>query len=448
MQTLEWEELRAFRHQLYMRFGCRRDALFDLLDALLSAPSIETPAHLSLAPSCQRGWGSVYDALNAGTMDLGHLEALIASYPLATERAWYAVDASVWPRCDAETSPERGYYPHPYRHSHGQPIVAGWNYSWLVQLLSRCSSWTAPLRLRRMRPGENANAVAAEQIRSWRRHAPPTLTAPPPIVSFDAGYDSVQLSLTLADEPVCLLVRLRSGRCFYADPTSQPPTGRPRRHGAKFVCDDATTWPAPTAAWSTDDPQYGHVQLQAWSGLHPIPQLHAQRGTRTQPHARPLVRGTLIRLEVERLPRPTKVPQPLWFWWWGPIPPNLAEVWQAYVARYAIEHSFRFFKQTLKWTTPKLRRPEAADRWTWLLVLAYVQLRLARDLVSEVRLPWQRPLPPERRTPARVRRGFSSLLAYLGSPASVPKPCGRSPGRPKGKRSPPAQHFPAIKLSS
>ncbi len=451
MHTPELEALRAFRQQVYRTFGGRRDALFELLDAIVAAPTIETPAHLSLLPTCQRGWGSLYAALNEGTMDLSVLEQLVASYPLASAQAWYAVDASVWPRCDAETSPERGYYPHPYRHSHGQPIVAGWNYSWLVQVPSRCSSWTAPLRMRRMRPGENANVVAAEQIRSWLRQPPPSTApvgAPLPIVSFDAGYDSVQLSLALANAPICLLVRLRAGRCFYADPTSQLPTGRPRRHGAKFVCDDPTTWPAPTAQWSTDDPQYGHVQLQAWSGLHPIPQQHAGRGTRTQPHARPLVRGTLLRLEVEHLPRPTKVPQPLWFWWWGPIPPNLAEVWQAYVARYSIEHSFRFFKQTLKWTTPKLRRPEAADRWTWLLVLAYVQLRLARDLVSEVRLPWQRSLPPERRTPARVRRGFSSLLAYLGSPASVPKPCGRSPGRPKGKRSLPAQRFPAIKLTS
>ena len=304
--------------------------------------------------------------------------------------------------------------------------------------------------MRRMRPGENANVVAAEQIRAGLRQAPPATppSAPAPIVSFDAGDDSVPLRLAVADEPICLVVRLRSGRCFSADPTRQPPTGRPRRHGAKFVCDDSTTWPEPTAQWTTDDPQYGHVQLQAWSGLHPIPQFHAQRGTHTQPHARPLVRGTLLRLEVEHLPRPTKPPQPLWFWWWGPTLPDLAEVWQAYVARYSIEHTYRFFKQALKWTTPKLRRPEAADRWTWLLLLADVQLRLARDLVSEVRLPWQRSLPPQRRTPARVRRAFSSLLAPLGSPANLPQPCGRSPGRPKGQRSPPAPRFPAVKLTS
>ena len=445
MNTPAWEALRAFRQQVYTLFGCRRDALFELLDALLTASSIETPAHLSLAPSCQRGWGSLYDALNAGTMDLSQLERLIASYPLSSESTWYALDASVWPRCDAETSPARGYYAHPYRHSHGQPIVAGWNYSWLVQLPTRCSSWTAPLRVRRLIPGENINTVAAEQIRSWLRQAPHT--APEtvvPIFSFDAGYDSVQLSLALADEPVGLLVRLRAGRCFYADPTTQPLTGRPRRHGAKFVCADPATWPEPTDQWSCDDARYGRVCLRAWRRLHATPQNHATRGTR-QP--RPLVRGTLIRLEVDHLPRPTKAAEPLWFWWSGPHPPDLAELWQAYVARFSIEHTFRFFKQTLKWTTPKLRSPHAADRWTWLLLLAYVQLRLARDQVADVRLPWQPPLPLERRTPARVRRGFSQALAHLGSPVNLPKPRGRSPGRPIGKRSPPAPRFPAVKLT-
>jgi hypothetical protein len=442
MNTPEMEALRAFRQQVYTLFGCRRDDLFETLDAVLSVPTLETPAHLSLAPSCQRGWGSLYDALNAGTMDQVQLARLVASYPLEPQTSWFAVDASVWPRCDAESSPERGYYPHPYRHSHGQPIVAGWNYSWLVQVPQWCSSWTAPLRVRRIIPGENVNVVAAEQIRSWLEQMDPLARAP--IFTFDAGYDAVQLSLALADLPVGLPVRLRAGRCFYADPDYQPPTGRPRRHGRKFVCDDPATWPAPSDRWARTDPQYGSICVQAWSGLHATPQNHATRGTR---RPRPLVRGTLIRLDVERLPRPTKAPVPLWFWWSGSTPPDLSEIWRAYIARFSLEHTFRFFKQTLRWTTPKLRSPSAADRWTWLLLLAYVHLRLARDAVADVRLPWQAPLSSERRTPARVRRAFSHVLAQLGSPVGVPKPCGRSPGRPKGQRSPPAPRFPAVKLT-
>ena len=68
------------------------------------------------------------------------------------------------------------------------------------------------------------------------------------------------------------------------------------------------------------------------------------------------IRGTLIRLEVERLPRPTKAPTPLWFWWAGPRL-RFGGVWRASIARFALEHTFRFFKQTWRWTTPKLRSP-------------------------------------------------------------------------------------------
>jgi hypothetical protein len=443
MNTTALERLRAFRHQIYIIFGCRRDALFEILDAILTTPVIEHPVHLSLAPGFQRGWGSIYHALNAGTIPLSRLEDLAAAQPLETTTAWYAVDASLWPRCDAETSPQRGYYHHHTRHSNGQPIVAGWNYSWLAQLPERCSSWTAPLRVRRIQPGENSNQVAAGQIRSFLCQR--ETNQPRPIFTFDAGYEPVQLGTALAGLDVSILVRLRSGRCFYADPPPGPTGGRPRRHGAKLVCDDPTTWPRPSDEWRTTDADYGWVRIQCWGGLHSIPQIHDRRGTR---QARPIGRGTLIRLEVERLPKPTKVPVPLWLWWWGPDLPNLETIWRVYVARFAIEHTFRFFKQGLKWTTPKLRSPEAADRWTWLVILAYVQLRLARPLVVDHRLPWQTPLPAEKLTPARVRRASTPLLPTLGRLASMPKPCGRSPGRPKGRRSKPAKRFPAVKLTA
>jgi hypothetical protein len=273
-------------------------------------------------------------------------------------------------------------------------------------------------RVRRIIPGENLNLVAAEQICSWLEQASPANSLP--IFTFDAGYEPIQLRQALADVNSGLLVRLRAGRCFYADPTFQPAMGRPRRHGAKFVCDDPTTWPTPPDSWTATDSEYGTVCLRAWANLHAVPQLHATRGTR---RPRPVVRGTVMRLDVARLPRPTRVPTPLWFWWFGPRPPDLAEVWRADTARFSIEHTCRFFKQTLRWTTPKLCSPASADRGTWLLLLAaaagcccwlllaYVHLRLARDAAVDLRLPWQAPLPAERRTPARVRRGFSHVLA-------------------------------------
>ena len=38
-------------------------------------------------------------------------------------------------------------------------------------------------------------------------------------------------------------------------------------------------------------------------------------------------------------------------------------------------------------------------------ITCHAQLRLARGLAADLRLPWQRPCPPGRLTPARVRRG-------------------------------------------
>lgn len=55
------------------------------------------------------------------------------------------MDVSVWDRCDAECSPERGYYYHPSRHSAGQPIVAGWAYQFIARLNLVRESWTAPV---------------------------------------------------------------------------------------------------------------------------------------------------------------------------------------------------------------------------------------------------------------------------------------------------------------
>ncbi len=54
--------------------------------------------------------------------------------------------------------------------------------------------------------------------------------------------------------------------------------------------------------------------------------------------------------------------------------------WQAYLRRFDLEHTFRLWKQTLGWTAPKIRAPQAADRWTWLIIAAHTQLRLARPL--------------------------------------------------------------------
>ncbi len=428
---------------MYQLFTRRRDALFDLTDALVSTGPTLSPAHLSLAPSFQRGWGSVYDALFDGQVDGQDVERVLAQHPLEAGEPIDAVDASVRARCDAETSPERALYHHPSRHSAGQPIGAGWAYHWIAQVSFAPDSWTSPRTIRRLKPGENINHVAVEQIKERLQGYPEE--APLPIFVFDAGYEPGQLALAWDSLRAAALTRLRSGRCFSADPSEGAPTERPPRHGHKFACADPTTWPEPDQEDATEDTHYGHVRVRAWHQLQAIPQNHSKRGTCGP---RPLMRGTLILVEVAQLPKHTRVPKQLWLWWHAPELPPLSLVWRAYVARFMLEHTFRFVKPVFKWTLPRVRHPEQADRWTWLVVLASTQLRLARPLVADHRLPWEKPLAEGKLTPSRVRRAFPSLLRHLPVLAHLPKPCGRSPGRPKGRLSGPATRYPAVKKAA
>src|SRR4051794_7299364 len=205
-----FNSLRRFRAGVYGAFGARRDALFGLLDAATVAGLVSPLAHLSLT-AAHRRWGSLYDA--------PALRELVGRWPLDDGQPIYALDTSVWPRDDAETSPGRGYHYSASRQSAGQPITAGWSYGWLAQLSFTHDSWTAPLDVRRVAPTDDAHAVAAEQIRALLGRQP--ADGPVPLCVFDAGYDPMKLARALGDldgERVAVLVRLRSGRCFYADP--------------------------------------------------------------------------------------------------------------------------------------------------------------------------------------------------------------------------------------
>ena len=444
--TLPLARLGAFRGELHACCTRRADALFELGDALLctQAPLVSLP-HLSLEPVCRRGWGSAYAALACGRIDAERLRDLLASHLPDGDPPVFAVDVTTWPRCDAECSPERGYYYHPSRHSSGQPIIAGWAYQWIAQVSFDRDSWTAPVDAQRLHPLDDTDRTAAAQIHALLERLPASRAVP--LFVFDGGYDSAQLSLDLADAPAAVLVRLRSDRCFYADPppaARTPRGGRPRRHGAKFNCADPATWPAPTATLGCHDDQYGTVTVAAWSGLHPKQQRHPGHGSGGP---RPIVRGTILRVQVERVPARTRPPKVLWLWWAGPagVQLDLDLAWRAYIRRFDLEHTVRFCKQTLGWTTPRPRHPEQADRWTWLVLAGYTQLRLGRQLAGDQRLPWERPRPQPRLSPVRVRRGFPQLLVQLGSPASAPKPAGCPPGRPRGHCSGPATRYPAIK---
>lgn len=419
-------ELSGFRGEFYSCLTARSDALFELADAVLCGDGpVRSLPELSLVGEHRRGHGGLYAALARGRIDTGRLRRALAEVPLPRSddgRLVLAIDITCWLRPDAHTSPER-ILCHTYGRGKDQYIpVPGWPYSIICAPEPGRSSWTAPLDTTRLAPGDDTATVTARQLRNllrllidsghWQTGDPDIL------VVADAGYNAPRLAFLLKDLPVQVLARMRSDRVLRRTvPRRQPHTmGRPPRHGGEFVFGQPDTWGTPDTRTVTDTRLYGTATARSWDRLHP--RLTHRDSWTAADGTLPVIEGTVIRLDIDHLPSGA-TPKPVWLWWSATdaVPADTDRLWQAYLRRFDIEHTFRLFKQTLGWTAPKIRTPEAADRWTWLILAAYTQLRLARPLAADLRRPWEKPRPPDRLTPARVRRDFRHIRPQADCPA-------------------------------
>jgi hypothetical protein len=240
-----------------------------------------------------------------------------------------------------------------------------------------------PVDARRVKPHEDANDVAAEQVQDFAGRLP--RQSQTPLFVFDAGYDPVRLQLELQGCAAQILVRLNSGRVFYFDPEPPPRrhVGHPRTHGEKFDLKEPGSWPEPTHEHYCLTDSYGSVRVRAWSSLHPKTRKAKERyGSKSAC----VVKGTVVLVEVGHLPQGERrrEPKALRLWWNGEGEPDLDLLWRAYTRRFDVEHAVKFLKGALGWSTLRVRHPEQADR----------------------RLPWERPLPARKLTPYRVLRSF------------------------------------------
>jgi DDE superfamily endonuclease len=436
-------DLAGFRQEFYRSLTARADALFELTDAMLCADGpVRSLVELTLVGEHRRGHGAMYDALNRGRVEPERLRRSVSSLPLprtADGRIVLAVDVSPWLRSDAPTSADR-LFCHVYGRGRGQSQrIPGWPYSFVAALEPGRTSWTAVLDAVRLGPADDPTAVTAQQLRAvlgrlitagqWKPGDPSI------VIVADSGYDITRLAHVLADLPVELLGRLRSDRVLrLPKPPRLPRTnGRPPKHGPEIALDRPATWPSPQHSTSTDTSRYGIAIATSWDRVHP--RLTHRGCWIDHPGELPVIEGTLIRLQVEHLPG-DRDPKPVWLWSsvTGATTGDVDRWWQSFLRRFDLEHTFRLLKQTLGWTCPKIRTPEAADRWTWLVIAAHTQLRLARPLAEDLRRPWEKPARPARLTPARVRRGFRNLRPTTALPARAPKPSRPGPGRPPGSR--------------
>jgi hypothetical protein len=419
-------KLNEFRQAIYTQgFKKRRDAQFELLDALLVSAKVSAFPELTLSPIFRRRWSSGYKAIEEGTQDRAWMTRYLSRQIPEAQVQVFALDETVWAHPQARTLEEMLYERSPTKSIKRYSIVRGHPYSILAWTPDAGGSWAPPVDSRRVTAEVDAIDTGLQQIKAMLEARQIAGFRGPHVIATDGKYSNHRFKQGLAGfTGVASVGRTRCDRRLYRKPGPYKGRGRKdRKHGAAFAFKAPDTWGPPSEDFCFEHPKFGQVRLRRWDDLHD-----------RQDAA---VEFSVIRCEVH-LERALP-PDPIWLEYLGPDDYDAHTIWSWFQQRWTIEPANRFRKQALNWTLPRFQQTDRCDRWTNLIDLAYWQLFLARDWVRDCPLPWQ--APQTNPTPERVLQSLGAHFTQLISPAQPPVTRGIPPGWPKGRsRDPPTRH--------
>ena len=429
----------------------------DLVDALSSNTTAKSVVELTLNPQFQRTYSALNKAIAVESLSDKRLARLAAkTIDLPRTQKFYLIGSDVTssPRPYAKTLPDRGFVYQPNTIKGNKPIAIGHQYSFVALLPDRDKAkigpWVVPLAMTRVASQKNKELVGAQQVRAILEDDELPFGENLCVEVEDSAYSKPAFLIANRDkENLITITRARGTHTFYREPDleagSQSGAGHPTWYGSPFCLKNPETWGVPeevaeTTFTSQRKVPY-RVEIQAWHNL-------LMRGKKDIPmrqHAFTLVKIRWYNQKGEAL-----FQKPLWLIVMGDrrIELSLLDIYQSYLQRYDLEHFFRFGKQKLlldKFQTPDVKHEE---NWWRLVALAYLQLWAAKDLVSQLPRPWERYLPSVLNnlvTPAAAQRDMSRIIRQIGTPSPVPKPRGKSPGRPKGVVFTPRQRHLVVK---
>ena len=414
-----FNELQQFRQTLYHSLGNARDALFDLMDAVLASACTVSFVSLSQSPVFRRQWSSTYEALRDGRLPRSTLLKVLVKQIPTEQQPLLAGDASQWNRPAAARLKDRTLSGRT-----GHATTVGQSYSTLAWLAQERGSWALPLRHERITSFETPASKAAFQLKQVTRQM-----SVRPLALYDRGYGNASFVNQTDGIAADLLLRVATNRCVYGAPPAYRGRGAPAKHGHKMKLNEPETWSVPSQTIAVDDPKFGRVRVSRWSAYH----------FRKSPKRAMEV----LRVEVLETQSGKRRLTPLWLVWLGAQMPPLETLGLQYLRRFALEHWYRFAKQRLYWTQPQFSSLAATEQWSSLMPLLSWQLWLARKDCIDHPLPWQS--SQDSLTPGRVAQAFACILAAIGTPASAPKPRGKSLGRVKGHKPTPRPRYPTVK---
>ena len=340
---MQYTILEVYRHNLYHEcFTRAADALFDLADALLTDVDARSLIELSQASCFRRGWPSLYAALEDGLIDRAALRRVFLEMlpqRLVGTRLVLGLDTSSILRPEAHTSKDRTLVYRSNLPNDATPVGPGWSFSALVVLPEPVSSWTYILDHRRVPSSETATTIGVAQLQAVVPNLP--TRGGRAVVLLDRRYSNAPWVVASAKVSIDQLIRARADQVLYRPaPARSGKRGAPRKDGARFKGSAPPTHGSPDMDWKGVDAKQQAIEVSWWTGLH----LRKARE----------VSITAIRI-IRSGARDTKRdPREAWFWWLGgPLPP-VAELASLYARRFGQEHGYRFDKQDLLWTAPRV----------------------------------------------------------------------------------------------
>lgn len=181
--TMTFDKLKQFRAGVYTLLGNAKDALFDLMDAVLVTRSVYSFVELSVSPVFRRQWSSIYEAVaDSQPPRLALIQLYIKQLP-QTEQLVLAGDHTAWSRLEARTLRERTYEHQAKPMSGAKPVTVGQGYSTIAWIPEIEGSWALPLLHERITSWENAIEKAAGQLQLVCLHLQAR-----PLLLWDAEY--------------------------------------------------------------------------------------------------------------------------------------------------------------------------------------------------------------------------------------------------------------------
>jgi len=450
--TLHTTKLTQFRDTLYQNLANRADSLMELLDAISGKPDANSVVEYSLAASYRRSYSTIFKAIDELKLAPLWLPHLLEPYlPRPEKRPFWLLitDVTPCPRPFAPTLDNRGMVYQPEVVKGKLPVTIGHEYSTVVLGLESeagvSSSWVLPLSTERVATTDDKEMVGSKQIEALLLDPKLPFSRELTVEVGDTNYSKpAYLHSHRHLSNLVTIARARGTRTFYrqyvptAEETTNPGKGHPKWYGERFSLSDSTTWHEPdeilTFPETSRRGKVYQVEIQAWHNLV----MRGENDPKLPMHKHPFTLVRIVRYDKDGKPL---FKHPLWLIVMGNRRHELtlAQIYQAYIARFDIEHFFRFGKQKLLLTdfqTPEVKREE---NWWQLVHITYAQLWMARHVAEALPNPWERNLPNMKRqllSPTLVQRDFARLIRQLGTPAQPPKPRGYSPGRRQGTKLP------------